>query len=300
MKNFCSVALSVLGLLMIPAQEFYSFETAEGFFPGSVQGQKGWVCKYETSEQNFATQKISGEKFSEGMYSLELTQEPALPQLSNLNLGAAKNIEIPLPYHDFSISLKFNIAEESSSDFSVQGINTANQFYVFYFKMRYNGSLSILDNHNGNVFFGTPSAQWQPEKWHHLKIESKSGDLRYFLDDQLIYSGKTASDYEVQQLAFLHDNYGGSAAFDEISIERNTLSVKESEPNKMFLYPNPASDFIRTSFTCENPSVQDASGRIIPVKRMNSTLDIRHLSPGNYGLTCDTKTKQNIFRFVKK
>ena len=300
MKKFYSFTLSVLCPLMLLAQEYYSFETAEGFHPGGINGQKGWICKFETSAQDFETQKITDEKFSDGSYSLELAQEATLPQLSNLSLGAAKNFDTPLSYNDFSLSLDFNIAEEGSSDFSVQGINTSEQFYVFYFKMRYNGSVAILDNSNGNVFFGETYAQWQPEKWSKLKIESASGEIKYYLDGQLIYTGKAASEYDIQQLALLHDNYGGSAAFDNISIDHKTLSSNEKQQERMSIYPNPASDFIRTDFLCENPSVQDLSGRKIPVKSVNSGIDIRNLTSGNYILSCGKNGNIRTFRFVKK
>ncbi|MFP3600045.1 hypothetical protein SB679_25300, partial [Chryseobacterium sp. SIMBA_029] len=72
-------------------------------------------------------------------------------------------------------------------------------------------------------------------------------DIRYYLNDILIYTGTVASTFNIDQLRFVHNNGLGIGYIDNIKINSETvMSLKETVVNKkkVILYPNPVVDFI--------------------------------------------------------
>lgn len=80
------------------------------------------------------------------------------------------------------------------------------------------------------------------------------------------------------------------------------LSVNEANEagNKIFVYPNPATDFIKISEKMDTLVLYDVTGKeIIKVKNSN-VVDLKNLSTGTYILKATNKQANQSFKIIKK
>lgn len=86
--------------------------------------------------------------------------------------------------------------------------------------------------------------------------------------------------------------------------ECRKLSTTESQlKNKGLIYPNPVENYIyvKNIKDAKNYIITDFSGRIISKDSLTKeSIDVRHLTPGNYILQIITKDKAQTFKFIKK
>ncbi len=297
MKKICLLVF-VFYVLWSSGQEKYSFETSEGYSPGNINGQAGWFTYNDITGQT-----ISDELATDGFFSLKISKESAYPTQSNLVLGAFKDLNSTLLRNDFKISLNINISQLQGSDFAIQGINTSSEYYVFYLRLRYNGTIVVMDNNGGNVFFGNTSHQWNPQTWYNIMVEGNSEGIKYYMNNQLVYSGKPASDYDIEQIGFTSDNYSGSAYFDDIQVGNEiTLDTEFFAKKEYDIYPNPASDFIflKGDGEIKKVNIYDRSGRMIKPNFIDKQIDIRNLKAGYYIISFETPLGIIYKKFIKK
>ncbi|MGH1519608.1 T9SS type A sorting domain-containing protein [Chryseobacterium sp. JK1] len=86
-------------------------------------------------------------------------------------------------------------------------------------------------------------------------------------------------------------------------VQTSTLATSEVKKDKIQIFPNPVSDFIRVSGMNDGRTIQiyNIDGRLVRSEMFDSKIDVSQLSPGMYVLTIITKDlKHHEFKFLKK
>lgn len=86
-------------------------------------------------------------------------------------------------------------------------------------------------------------------------------------------------------------------------VQTTTLGTSELTKNKMQIFPNPASNFIRIAGLDSGRTIQiyDIDGRLVRSDIFDSKIDVSQLTPGIYVLKVMTKDLQHYeFKFLKK
>lgn len=313
MKKILLSGMLALGTLL-SAQELISFEEAEGFFSGSVDGQNGWTTTGTGSgSPNIAGQLISGELFSDGVQSLKVANEAMYgPQTSGPVVGAYKNITNPIDANNFTVSFDVNINQQNadSSDFVFRGLNytTSTPTYVYYIRFRYNGSIFAADLPAGSTDIQVldTNQTWNQNTWYRLKIVGTAAGIEYYLNNNLVYTSNHIDTPTVlSRIDFIHDNYGGDAYIDRLAINNEAaLSVKETTANDthITIYPNPTTDVLHISSNDKINGVKlfDMTGRRLNATLSGNTVDVNHLEKGNYIITIFTQKGKTSKKFIKK
>ncbi|ROI05610.1 T9SS C-terminal target domain-containing protein [Chryseobacterium sp. G0240] len=302
MKKLYIFAISLISISSF-AQETISFEASEGFTTGNINGQKTWISTPTNSTPaNVQNQVISAEAASSGSNSLKITKETAFGGQQSPIIGAFNNLAAPLTYTNFTLSFDMRITEKSasSSDFVFQLVNNTAQLYVTQIRCRYDGKVMVP-----TTVWNDTGSTWNINTWYRFKVEGTSANMKYYLNDVLIYTGAPMSTNNIDQIRFVHDNWSGTAYIDNIKINNeSSLSTKDIAKNSetLSIYPNPATDIIKinTSNKIKHVEVYDLTG-----KRMNVTLDrdkvdVRNLSAGVYLLNVETEGRNFTEKFIKK
>lgn len=81
-------------------------------------------------------------------------------------------------------------------------------------------------------------------QWHHLKIEIRENSILYYIDGNLVATGKNFTKTNIEGLNFVHNNFNGAASIDHIKINNTVLGVPPTQSEKLVTYPNPVEDFL--------------------------------------------------------
>lgn len=297
MKKYYSIAF-LLSSLCIFAQQAISFEPIEGFNVGDVNGQAGWISTPTGGvPENVTHQTISLDKASDGSRSLRIVKENTYGTQAEPIIGGFYNLSAPLAYNNFSVSFDINMSQLNGSDFGFQAVNNIDDQFVVRLDFGKTGSIKILDMLSGiQNLISTPSA-WLSNTWYRLKVVGSATDVRYYLNDLLIYTGTAASSLNINQLRFVHNNSLGSAYIDHIKInsELGTMGVQDSNANtkKISLYPNPATDFININTAAKVKSIEihDETGKLIKTEINHNKIEVKGLPKGIYMVNIKTEER---------
>lgn len=86
-------------------------------------------------------------------------------------------------------------------------------------------------------------------------------------------------------------------------VQTTTLATSEFTKNKIQIFPNPVSDFIRISGMTNGRTIEiyNVDGRLVKSEIFDSKIDVSQLSSGVYVLRITTKDlQQHEFKFLKK
>lgn len=246
MKNKYLLILSLVTSFAF-AQNTISFESSEAYTLGDINGQNGWTVT-ESSDGPLTNQVITNERASSGAYSFKNAHVPAYgPQWFPI-FGIEKSFSPALDYKNTTISYDFYASEQNGADFEFALYNINQQEGVFDivtavgFENR--GNIYIYPELNlGN--YTITDAKWQVNKWYNLKIEITEANINYYLDNTLILGVANTSKVNMDGMNFLHNNYGGSAYYDNIKINGVSLAVSDLNKGNIKLYPNPVKDILK-------------------------------------------------------
>ncbi|MEJ5049090.1 T9SS type A sorting domain-containing protein [Chryseobacterium culicis] len=297
MKKYYSIAFLLLSMCVF-AQQAISFESAEGFSVGDINGQAGWISTPTGGfPENVTHQMISTDKASDGSSSLKIVKENTYGTQTAPVIGGFYNLSAPLANTNFSVSFDINISQLNGSDFGFQGINSIDDQFVVRLDFEKTGLVKILNLASGiQELISTPSA-WLPNTWYRLKVVGSATDIRYYLNNVLIYTGTAASSLNINQLRFVHNNSLGSAYIDNIKINSElwVMSVKDSKAasREISLYPNPATDFLTVNSNTKVKSIQlyDETGKLIRTEVNNNKIEVKGLSAGVYMVNIKTEAR---------
>ncbi|MDW9378999.1 T9SS type A sorting domain-containing protein [Chryseobacterium sp. JV558] len=295
MKKYYSIAFLLLSAYVF-AQQAVSFEFNEGFNVGNIHGQAGWISTPTGGvPANVTHQTISVDKASDGSSSLKIVKESTYGTQSDPIIGGFYNLSAPLAYNNFSVSFDINISQLNGSDFGFQGVNNVDDQFVVRLDFDKTGLFKILNTVSGIPdLISIPSA-WLPNIWYRVKVIGTGTDIRYYLNNHLIYTGTAAGSMNIDQLRFVHNNALGSAYIDNIKVNSELLSLgvedSRAATKQVSIYPNPATDFIHINSlgTVKSIEIYDEAGKLIKTEKNNNRMDVKGLSAGVYMINIKTE-----------
>ncbi|UHO40041.1 T9SS type A sorting domain-containing protein [Chryseobacterium capnotolerans] len=294
----------LIGLLMLSSgtafsQQTISFEASEGYTAGNINGQKGWVTPNGAEEQT-----VNAEKASVGTNSLKLKKNNFYCQQGEAVMGAFYNLPSPLMSDNFTVSFDIYLRFRYTSNYEFQAVNSKENKTVVRAQFTNSGAIKISDVTNpssGTTDLLDTAGVWPIASWKRFKAVGSATEIKYYLDNILIYKGARANSSNIDQLRFVHDNFGEYAYIDNIKIN-NESSDTAPVQQKISIYPNPSSDFITilSPNKIKNVVILSGFGKQINVNIMNDKIDIRNLLPGMYLLNVETEGRNFTEKFVKK
>lgn len=300
MKKFYVLATLAVASLAF-SQNAISFEAAEGFTLGDINGQNGWKVT-ESSDGPLTNQIITNELASNGSFSFKNAHvNEYLDQWFPI-MGVEKTFATPLDFNDTTISYDFNATQKGGSDFefAVYAINeTTEEFDTLLatgFENR--GMIYIWNENFGKI--GYADKTWEPNKWYNMKIHITADKITYYLDGVQIFENPNNSKVNIIGMNFLHNNYGGSAYYDNIKINNVTLASYEAQLSKnLKIYPNPAKDVVTidSKEAIESYNIFNIAGQKILSGSNAKEINIQSLAKGNYII--QVKTKDNKTQSTK-
>ncbi|MDR4894129.1 MULTISPECIES: T9SS type A sorting domain-containing protein [unclassified Chryseobacterium] len=297
MKKYYSIAFLLLSMCVF-AQQAISFESTEGFSVGDINGQAGWISTPTGGfPENVTHQMISTDKASDGSSALKIVKENTYGTQTDPVIGGFYNLSAPLANTNFSVSFDINISQLNGSDFGFQAINSIDDQFVVRLDFEKTGLVKILNLASSiQELISTPST-WLPNTWYRLKVVGSATEIRYYLNNVLIYTGAATSSLNINQLRFVHNNSVGSAYIDNIKINSElwVMSVKDSKATskEISLYPNPATDFLTVNSAAKVKSIQlyDETGKLIKTEVNNNKIEVKGLSEGVYMVNIKTEAR---------
>ncbi|WP_284463462.1 T9SS type A sorting domain-containing protein [Chryseobacterium sp.] len=304
MKTYYSIALSLF--VIFSSAQTISFENNEGFISGNIHGQGAWISTPTGGvPENITHQTISVDNATHGNNSLKIVREATFGVQSEPIIGGFYNLPAPLDFTNFSVSFDINMSQINGAIFGFQGVNSLEEKYVVRVDFDKAGKMEVLNSVSGILGLIDTSGVWSPNTWHRIKVVGTATDIRYYLNDVLIYTGAATSTFNIDQLRFVHNNGLGTAYIDNIMVNSETvMSVKETgvHKKKVILYPNPVVDFIHvnSSNKIKNVRAYDLVGKKIDVKLKDGKVDVRNLAAGEYLLNIETEIGDFTEKFIKK
>ena len=111
--------------------------------------------------------------------------------------------------------------------------------------------------------------------------------------------------YNIDDLRFAHDNFSGSAFFDDISINYAPLGVQDVSATSWNIYPNPVESVLNLSGLEEANSLTifDISGKLLMYQAdafiaNKYTMDVSSLNSGVYFVRLNTTAGTAIKKLV--
>ncbi|TPD71809.1 T9SS type A sorting domain-containing protein [Flavobacterium microcysteis] len=276
------------------AQQTISFETSEGYQPGTLHQQNGWEVT-EGSDGYIANQTVSNEAASTGSYSFKNAYEPSFDWQYFPIFGASKIFDSPKSYNNFTISYDVMASAKLGSDFEftlfaidsneeyvpVAGVGIENRGFIYLIK---------------NVDYGFDYAvtEWAPNQWVNIKIEVTASEIKYYINNTLEKTIANYTELNIVGFNMLHNNYGNNAFYDNFVITSENLGTKPFEAISYSVYPNPAQDIVSIELpantTLSGASIYNIAGQKVMQTEASQTINVSSLSAGTYflkGLTTD-------------
>ncbi len=305
MKHIYILATAMFATTLT-AQNNISFETSENYQTGNIMPQNGWIVT-DDGEGNYITnQLITTEKASSGTQSYKNGFVPEFGVQYFPIMGASKNFAQPVSYRNATVTFDMMVNESDGSIFEAAAFGIdANEEYIPVFDLvfDYLGSFNVITSVDYDM--QDTEVQWTANRWHAIKIDINENQIKYYVDNSLIYTTPNFSKVDLVGLNFLHDNYSGDAFIDNIKVSSGILAVDNIIKEGLSIYPNPVADILNfklNSTDIKSYSIFDFSGKQV----MSSSLDqksinVASLTPGSYVLKITGKNGENRqTKFIKK
>lgn len=293
-------------------QQFISFESAETYNLGNIDGQKTWTTTGTgAGNPNITNQVIvNTDAVAPGTNSLKITKESAFPGQTNPIVGAFYQIGTTIPHTNFTISFDVKLTDKSAtaSDFEFQttGDGPTGGVYVIRLKFGSDGSIVAAQTTGTSSTFATTTGSWNANTWYRVKIVGTATGLTYYLNGTQIYTGNFFQTYAFKEIRFVHDNYLGSGFLDRLAINNESIlatnDVQISANGILKIYPNPSTDYVilDTRNKIEKISVFDLNGKKMNVSNNENRVDVRSLPVGAYIISIETKDGKTSEKFIKQ
>ena len=204
-----------------------SFETAQGYSAGPLNGQAGWTTFNATPAQPV----VSAAHPQQGAQHLRLTDTPAVPD-TTLSGGFSPVLGVAGGQRSAtSVWLSINNVTpgpNGGADYDVVGQESVTGGQIsFRVKFQFGGDIVIADdtNHDGTLEFVDSGRNWTPNTYHNLRVfhNPANNQIAYFLNNSLIYQsadGIFGGD-DVSQVVLMSDNFfqpGESGDYDNLAV----------------------------------------------------------------------------------
>lgn len=305
MNKFYSILslVFVFSTASLHAQDYISFEAEEGYVLGDINGQQGWTTTGLGGGLHTELQVITDQLSKVGERSLKISYEPLADSQPLPIIGAFRNIDTPLDRTNFSITFSANIENApggNSSIFALECGSRADERLVLEIYFSYDGRILVLENADIE-FIVTHIGDWQEDTWYDISISGTPDGIEYFLNGELKYTGALL--YDIDELRFAHDNFSGSAYFDDISVEHTMLQITDAHVDNFKIYPNPVQEILNLQGveTVESYIIFDITGKQLAQANTSiNQIDVSNLSNGVYWLQLNTLNGPVSKKFIKE
>lgn len=225
--------------LNIQAQGTTSFESAQGFTLGNINGQNSWQSTVDSNGIFPTTQTVSDDRASVGTYSLKLQKDVAYSTAFSPFMGAIYNFATPVSTDNMSFSADIFMTQKGGTAksllFGLVHFDTPGELrYRTYFNMSYAGYSDVLVRGTTPGMIANLDAgfSWQINTWNTIKIVTNGSNVSFYANGTLLISDLLITDGGVDQIRFVHDNYDGDVYIDNVKIE-STLSTEDFNTTPM-------------------------------------------------------------------
>lgn len=303
MRNIYTVLILLLFTATLQAQITISFEEEESYELGSLHDQNAWEVTESQGEGVLANQVVSSEMASDGSFSFKNAYEPDYDFQWLPIFGAAKAFDTPLDHTDFTLTYDVLVTDTMGADFEFAIYTVVDDEYmpVAGVGMEFTGGMYVIKNED---YQSDPiDAEWEPNTWVTVKIEVNEEEIKYYVEEELMYTLDNFSQSDIYGMNILHNNYGNDAYYDNIRITSSTLGIEEQEFENIKLYPNPTSDFIilqlQGNQNLKEVTIYNIIGKEVSTQK-NNKVDLRFLPSGTYILKVSLADGQSFMRKVIK
>ena len=291
----------------LSAQNQISFEFSEGYQLGDIRNQNSWTVT-DDGEGNFVqNQIVSSEKSTVGTNSFKNAYEAEYGAQFYPIIGGQKSFDQPLDFQDATVSFDVYVTEIDGSNFEMAayGIDSNEDFTPVYdIAFDYTGSLNVVTSVDFDMV--ETGFTWQPNQWYKVKVKVSANVIKYFIDNDLIYTTPNFSQLNLVGMNFLHDNYSGDAYIDNIQINPTDMAVSSVNKGKIAVYPNPVKNNLNFSLPngekISHLTIHNIAGQTVLDKNISdSTINLEHLKTGTYILTVtNAKGVSYSSKFIKE
>ena len=305
MKNLYFLA-AALFCSTISAQNQISFENAEGYQLGSIQGQNAWQITDDGDGNFVQNQMVTDEKSSNGTFSFKNGYTDEYGGQFFPIIGAQKEFAQPLDYNDATVSFDVLVTETEGSNFemSAYGISTTQEYYpVFDLAFDWEGTLKVVSNIDYDM--EDTGFTWEANRWYAIKVKVSATEIKYFIDGALIYTTPNFTQIDLLGMNFLHDNYSGDAYIDNIKINEVNMAVSSVKKGNIAVYPNPVKNNLNLNLpNGEKVSliqIYNMAGQNVLTNNGSTSLNLENLKAGTYIITVtNTKGSSYSSKFIKE
>lgn len=286
------------------AQQTISFEAAEGFQLGNLNGQNGWEVT-EGADGFITNQVITDGHSSNGTYSFKNGDEPGFDFQWFPIFGASKTFEAPLDHTNLTVSYDVKATALNGSDFEfvlysidandefvpVAGVGIENRGFIYLIK-------------DADYDFDYAEAEWTPNEWVNIKIEVSATEIKYYVDNVLQSTIANFTQLDVLGVNMLHNNYGNDAYYDNLVITNSDLGTTPFGQNSLAVYPNPAKDVVSLALPINTEVkevvVYNVTGQEVLRTNQTENISISELATGTYFLKATTTNGASLTKKILK
>jgi len=199
------------------------FEASEGFTIGDFDGQQNWTA----SGMDLPFASISNANPFTGSQHLRMVYDPTMTQ-GTTRIVLSPEQPTP-PFTVNTVYIKVNISDDGGADYDIIGQAPSQGFLTWRVKFSWSddtntgsGMIYVLDNVNGGLVFVNTGVQWAHGIYKELRVDFTPGEIRYYYDGALIYTGAVIAGSAVEQVGIVHDNWqlpNETADFDALSVQ---------------------------------------------------------------------------------
>lgn len=304
MKQLYIITILLLFTASLQAQFTISFEEEENYELGNLHNQNGWEVTESQGEGVVTNQVVSSEMASDGTFAFKNAYEPDYEEQWLPIFGAAKTFDSPLDYTDFTLSYDVLVTNTMGADFEFVAYTIVDEEFtpVAGVGMEYNGGIYVIKD----AYYSSDmleDIEWEPNTWVTIKIDVNEEEIKYYVEDELLYTLENFSQSDIHGINILHNNYGNDAYYDNIRVNTESLGVEDQDFTSIKLYPNPTTDFVNIQIqegrSIKEVAIYNVTGKQVSVQRTNN-LDLRSLPAGTYILKASFADGEKLIRKVIK
>jgi len=304
MKKITLLLLAFIAGFGVFAQQTISFETAEGFTLGDINGQSGWVSTGDGSGGFVTNQVISDEQSTDGTQSFKITTESAFGPQSNPVIGGFYTYPSPVDYTSAVISYDIYIDEVPDANDYLFGVIGEDPLgdpgFVFLVVFNFENNIRVADDAGNFTNIGT----WVTDTWYNVRVEITGSSAEYFIDDVSVATYNLLNNYDILSARFVHDNFGGNAYFDNFRTNDEPLSTFDfSATNFNYFVDNNNYLNLSADQQLDNVSLHNLLGQQVLSQKLSAQdeqINLNALSSGVYLAKVQIKGATKTFKIMKK
>ena len=301
MKKITLLMFALFAGITLNAQIETSFEAVDGWIEASIDTQNGWTSNAA------ANTLINSVNASDGTMSLQLvpTNGGALTIAFSPLLASTEDVVTVTVDMFVDSNAGTQSTVELATQTPTQGLLTTRTAF------NPDDTVTVLDDTDGMGTFGfLPAGTFVRDIWFEFQIEYRfaEGEILYYIDGNLIFTGTVWAGTIVEQVLPLFDNMESGAFYDNIRYQDGALSVDENILDESIsLFPNPTNGDLHINFAKSigsttidiiNVNGQTVFSQSIDGVRRN-TLATSNLAAGLYFAKIASEDASTTIKFIK-